>query len=184
MQQYSYLKMFRYFSEVGALTVGGAYAMIPVAERVLVEKAGLVSKEELLEAYAVAQTLPGVIVANTSTILGYRKRGFLGALCSLLGVITPSVLIIILVAALFAQVENLELVQKAFSGIRIAVIGMLLKSAYGLSKTSIVGMSYALFFAGALAATFYRVSPVVIILTAAVLGWAISGLRLSEKVKR
>lgn len=184
MQKDSYWRMFRYFSEVGALTVGGAYAMIPIAERVLVEKAGLVSKEELLEAYAVAQTLPGVIVANTSTILGYRKRGFWGALCSLIGVITPSVLIIMLVAALFAQVENLELVQKAFSGVRIAVIGMLLKSAYSLSKTSIVGMRYALFFAGALIATFFRISPVLVIATAALLGWILSGLPMNAKVKK
>lgn len=184
MQKDNYIRMFRYFSEVGALTVGGAYAMIPIAERVLVEKAGLVTKEELLEAYAVAQTLPGVIAANTSTILGYRKRGFFGALFALLGVITPSILIIILVAALFTQVENLELVQKAFSGIRIAVIGMLLKSAYSLSKTSIVGMRYALFFAGALAATFFRVSPVLIVATAAMLGWVLSGVPPSEKVKK
>lgn len=166
----SLFQLYLSFFRVGLFTIGGAYAMLPVADRVL---SGIYTKVQIVEAYAVAQTVPGVIAANTSAILGNQKRGVLGAVSAVLGVITPSVIIIGVIAAILTEVRNPEWLNKAFMGIRIAVLALLIKSAYEMWKKSIVGIWSVAVLLTTLSLVFFRVvsAPLAVAL-AALLGFA------------
>lgn len=153
------------FFKVGLFTIGGAYAMIPVAQKAL---AHIFPLNQITEAFAVAQMLPGVIAANTSAILGHQKRGIFGAAVSVLGVVTPSVAIITLIAMIFSRLEDIELVGRAFAGIRIGVLALLLKSIYELWRASIKRSFGVFVFAAALAVVALKLLSAPLVIAASV----------------
>lgn len=167
----NWLQLYVAFFKVGLLTIGGGYAMLPIIERELVQDKKWMTMEEILESYSVAQSLPGVIASNTAVFVGYRLAGFWGAVISVLGVITPSILIILGIAAVFTQIENLEIVQKAFKGIRIAVLALLCLSMVRMLKASIVDwVTLVIAIAGFLFVMFFGGSPIIVIIASGVLG--------------
>lgn len=171
------------FFKVGLYTLGGAYAMLPVAERILVEQAQLISEEELHESFTAAQTLPGVIGANIASIIGNRKYGFLGAFSALMGVISPSIIIVSIIAAFFVQIENLAVIQKAFTGIRIFVLALLTNAAIKFGKKSLVDVkTVVLFFITFVVLYFEWIQPIFLIIAAAVFGVIVS--LCHKKVRR
>ncbi|MDO4753459.1 MAG: chromate transporter [Bacillota bacterium] len=174
-------KMYTAFFCVGLYTVGGAYAMLPVAERML---AGLYHMNEITEAFALAQTLPGVIAANTSAILGHRRRGITGAIVGVLGIITPSIIIISLIAMVFSQIESIDLITKAFAGIRIGVLALLTASAYEMWKKSVKGVWTFLVFIGALAIVVWKVLPAPYVVALAAFLGLLSTLRVFDLRRR
>lgn len=168
----SLARLFWLFMKVGVFTIGGGYAMLPVAERML---AGDYSSDEVLEAYTVAQTVPGVIAANMSVVLGYKRKKFLGALSAVLGVIFPSVLIISIIAMFISKIEDIEAVNKAFAGIRIGVLALLCKTAFQLGSRRMKSLWQAAVFALSLVALIFDVIPAIyVILISAVLGFVTS----------
>ena len=94
-----YFDLFLTFAKIGGFTFGGGYAMLPIMQKELVEKKDWTTNEELLNYYAVGQCTPGIIAVNVSTFVGYQKKGILGSIFSTLGVVTPSIIIIILIAS-------------------------------------------------------------------------------------
>lgn len=96
-----YWQMFTTFLKVGAFTLGGGYAMIPIIEEEVVKKRQWVKEEDFLDLVAVAQTCPGVFAINLSTFVGYKLRRTKGAVCTSLGSALPSFLIILLIAMFF-----------------------------------------------------------------------------------
>ena len=94
------------FFKIGGLTFGGGYAMLPMLQREVIDKHGWATIEEVLDIYAIGQCTPGIIAVNTATMIGYRKRGVLGAIVATLGEITPSVVIITLLASVLTQVKD------------------------------------------------------------------------------
>ena len=90
-----YLEAFKTFVKIGAFTLGGGYAMIPLIEAEVVEKRGWVSKDEFVDMLAIAQSCPGVFAINISVFIGYKMRKTAGALCTALGTALPSFLIIL-----------------------------------------------------------------------------------------
>ena len=123
-----YLEMWLIFFKVGLLTIGGGYAMLPILEKELAENKKLMSIQEILECYSLAQSIPGVIASNTSAFIGYRLAGIPGAIFCVLGVISPSIIIITLVASIFEQMKTIVWVQKAFQGVRVVVLALLIDS--------------------------------------------------------
>lgn len=107
--------------KVGLLTFGGGYAMIAVIEREITEKKKWLSSEEFLDVIAIAESTPGPLAINTSTFVGYKKGGVLGAIFSTLGVILPSFTIIFLISLFFDSFLELKFVGYAFKGIQVAV---------------------------------------------------------------
>src|SRR5690554_4228682 len=87
-------KLFLIFFKIGAFTFGGGYAMIPFIEKEIVEETGWIESEDIVDIFAVVQSVPGVIAVNSATFVGYRVAGFLGALAATLGVALPSFIII------------------------------------------------------------------------------------------
>ena len=96
-------ELYRSFFTIGALTFGGGYAMLPMLERELVEKHRWVTQEEILNYFAIGQCTPGVIAVNTATFVGYKLRKVVGGIVATLGVISPSIVIIVTIAALLSN---------------------------------------------------------------------------------
>lgn len=119
-----YWTLFITFVRIGAFTIGGGYAMLPLIQREVVDR-GWMSKEEFIDLFAVAQSLPGVFAVNISIFVGYKLKKLTGSVICALGTILPSSLIILAIALFFTQFRENEWVEKAFKGLRPAVVALI-----------------------------------------------------------
>ena len=163
---------------MGACTFGGGYAMLPILQREVVENHGWATEDELMDYYAIGQCTPGVIAVNTATFIGYKTQGLPGAILATVGVIAPSLIIIIAIAAFIQQFAHLAAVQHAFAGIRIAVCALVLQSVWKMAKKGVVDMPTGIILLATFAAVaFLGVSPVVMVVVAAAAGILIGLVR-------
>ena len=95
--------LYRSFFTIGALTFGGGYAMLPMLEREIVHKHQWATQEEILNYFAIGQCTPGIIAVNTATFVGYKQKGVAGGVLATLGVVSPSILIITVIALVLRQ---------------------------------------------------------------------------------
>lgn len=128
------LRLFGIFAKIGAFTFGGGYAMIPVIERETAEKRHLIEKEEILDIVAIAESTPGPISVNSATFIGYRTAGIMGAAFATAGLVTPSFVIILLIAFFLRNFMDNIYVQYAFYGIRAGVLALIVKAVIGFWK--------------------------------------------------
>lgn len=167
------LELFLAFARIGGLTFGGGYAMLPMLQREAVEKHGWVTEEELMDYYAVGQCIPGVIAVNTATFIGNKVKGTAGAIAASLGVISPSLVIIIAIAAFIQSFSELEIVQNAFAGIRVGVCVLIFSAIIKLYKKAIVDKFTFALFAIVLGLTIFTgISPITFVILAALAGIA------------
>ncbi len=166
------LDLFCTFFRIGLFTFGGGYAMLPLLQREIVEKKKWATEEELLDYFAVGQCTPGIIAVNTATFVGFKEKKLSGAIFATLGVVSPSLVIITVIAALLSNFAHIAAVQNAFAGIRVAVCVLILNSIVKLWKKSVVDkLTFAVFLAVFIGSVLLSsVSPVVFIVAAAVLG--------------
>lgn len=175
------LRMFFTFARIGGFTFGGGYAMLPMLQKEVVEKYKWATNDELLDYYAIGQCTPGVIAVNTATFIGYKLKGIPGAIFATLGVVSPSVVIIGIIAAFISNFRDYEIVQWAFSGIRAAVVALILSAAIKIGKKSLVDIFTVLIFVAVTVLSFFTdLSPVIFVVTAAVCGLVI---KLSKEKK-
>lgn len=128
------LEMYKTFFKIGAFTLGGGYAMIPLIEEEFVNKKKWIEKEDFMDVLVVSQSLPGALAVNCSTFLGYKIGGLAGAITALLGVVMPSFLMITVIAAFFMKFRYNTYVNAAFQGINAAVPMLVLFGAISLTK--------------------------------------------------
>ena len=114
--------IFLSFFKIGLFTFGGGYAMLPLIERELIAKRKWIEQKEFLDLLTLAQSVPGPIAVNTSVFVGYKVRGFGGAVAALLGAVLPSFVIILAIALFFADIRQNPVVDAAFKGMRPAVV--------------------------------------------------------------
>ncbi|HHZ20135.1 MAG TPA: chromate transporter [Firmicutes bacterium] len=168
------LSLFWAFFRVGAFTFGGGYAMLPLLEAEVVTAKGWAGRDEVMDDYALAQSLPGVIAVNTSLLLGYRLAGVFGAVMAGLGVILPSILVITGVAVFFAKFMENPVVARVFQGVRAGVVGLIFVAALRFAKGSILNVWHLLIAGIALAvATFTNLHILVLLLFGGLAGWFI-----------
>ena len=160
------------FFKIGIVTFGGGYAMIPMIEEEVVNKHHWTSKEELLDLIAIAQSCPGVFAVNISTFIGYKLNKKAGAFCTTLGAAVPSFIIILLIAMFFHQFADNKVVAARFRGIRPAVVALIAVPTFRLAKTASISLTNCWIpIACALAIWALGVSPILIIIIAAVAGY-------------
>lgn len=160
------------FFKIGIVTFGGGYAMIPMIEEEVVNKHHWTSKEELLDLIAIAQSCPGVFAVNISTFIGYKLNKKAGAFCTTLGAALPSFFIILLIAMFFHQFADNKVVAAMFRGIRPAVVALIAVPTFRLAKTASISLTNCWIpIACALAIWALGVSPILIIIVAAVAGY-------------
>ena len=171
-------KIYRVFAEMGAVCFGGGYAMLSLVQRVVVEEHGWATEEELMDYYAIGQCTPGVIAVNVSTFIGHKLRGLPGAIVASLGFISPSVLIITLIAAFLENFADLPVVAHALAGIRVCVCVLILDAVLHLGKKSVKDTaSWIIFLVTAALAFFTDLSTVVLVVAAGVVGYVIYVVR-------
>lgn len=133
------LELFLTFFEIGALTFGGGYAMIPfVREQVLVH--GWLTEEELLNMIAVSESTPGPIAVNMATFVGSEQAGILGSAAATLGVVLPSFIIILIISALLKNFLKYKGVGAFLSGVRPCVVSLILGTAITLFFSVLLGI--------------------------------------------
>lgn len=166
-----YLEMFNTFFKIGAFTLGGGYAMLPLIEKEVVDKKGWIDREDFLDMLALAQSAPGPIAINTAVFVGYKISGIPGMIVTVLGSVLPSFLIILIVASFFVGIKDNALVERAFKGIRPAVVALIAAPVIRLSQAAKINRKTIIIpIAVAAIVAFLRITPVYIILAAAVLG--------------
>lgn len=132
------LEIFAVFFKLGSISFGGGYAMVPLIERETVEKKKWVDHKRIVDIFAVAESLPGAIGLNSSALVGHTVAGIPGALVASLGNLTPSVIIVLMLTILFAQFNTDPIVKAIFSGIRPAVVALIVYAAYKIGKVSLI----------------------------------------------
>ena len=170
--------LFWTFCRIGALTFGGGYAILPLIQKEIVENKKWSTEKEILDYYAVGQCTPGVIAVNTATFIGFKLRGVIGGIVATLGVIFPSIVIILIIASFLQNFANLAIVQSAFAGIRVAVVALIITTVVKLLKSSVkdyLGVIIAL--ATFIISAFFGLSPVYIVIAAGLIGFISKSLR-------
>ncbi len=130
------LELFFAFLRISAVTIGGGYVMFPLMKAEVVDAKKWISDEEMVDYYALGQSIPGIIAVNSATLIGFRKRGFAGAVSAAAGMAAPSVVVILLVAAFLSPWFDHPWVQKAFAGIRAAVVAMIVMAVWQVGRKS------------------------------------------------
>lgn len=138
MQLKECIEIYVSFFKIGTITFGGGYSMLPILEHEVGNKKGWVSKQELLDYFAMGQTLPGIIAINVATFVGSKRGGFLGALSAVLGVVSPSILIISLIAAFISSFAENPLVKKVLFGMNLGVAALLVNSVAGMARKVVI----------------------------------------------
>lgn len=165
------LDLFLTFAKIGVCTFGGGLTMLPMLKYELVEKRGWTSEEKLLNYYAIGQCTPGIIAVNTATFIGYDHAGILGGIFATLGVVFPSVVIILLVAALLTGFMDNLYVGYALAGIRVAVCALLTNTCITLAKKSLVDIYCTIvYILVLLISIFFSVPTILIVIVSAIVG--------------
>lgn len=167
-------ELFSAFFRIGAFTFGGGYAMLSLIQKEVVENKKWATDEEVLDYYAVAQCTPGVIAVNTATFIGYKQKGILGAIAATFGVILPSLIIISVIAAVLQNFMQYKIVGHIFAGIRVAVAVLVVNAVFTMGKKAIADKLCAILaiISFIVSVVFPSVSPVFIVLAAALIGFA------------
>ncbi len=165
------LMLFLTFAKIGSITFGGGLTMLPLLTREIVEKRKWATEQELLDYYAVGQCTPGIIAVNTATFIGYYQAGILGGIFSTLGMVTPSIIIITIVASVLQTFMDYPVVASALSGINAIVCALLAHTVITLGKKSLVNViSVVLFIIGLIACFVFDVTPILLVLFGGVVG--------------
>ena len=196
-----FLRLFWVFFKIGLFTIGGGHAMIPLIMQDVVAE-GWLTEEILIDFIAISESTPGPFAVNIATYTGTTVGqtllnggfwpGLLGALCATIGVVSPSLIIIILIVKLFSKAMKKPVVKEVFTGVRSSVAGLLLSVFVSLFLTVILGMSSVwdkstgfdfigfVIFAILLAISFVKIKgksvhPIIIVVLSGVLGLLMYG---------
>ena len=117
--------LFLTFFKIGAFTIGGGYAMVPLIQREVVDKRKWISADDFIELLALAQAAPGILAMNIAVFTGYKVRGMKGVFSAALAAVLPSFVIILSIAILFSGFKDNPIVNSIFKGIRPAVVALI-----------------------------------------------------------
>lgn len=164
--------LFTTFFHIGLFTIGGGYAMIPLIEAKVVDEKQWITREDLLDLMAVAQSCPGIFAVNIAIFIGYKLKGIPGALMSTLGCIMPSFLIILAIALFFRQFQDNVWVARAFRGIRPCVVALIAAPTFKMAQTAkITWTNVWIPVLGAFLIWMFGVSPIWVIVAAGIGGY-------------
>lgn len=177
-----YLDLFLTFFRIGGLTFGGGYAMLPMLQREVAEKKGWATEAELMDFYAIGQCLPGIIAVNTAIFIGNKVKRERGGIAAALGVVCPSLLIIMVIAAFISGFADMPAVKSAFAGIRVCVCVLIVNALLKLRKGALVDTATVLLCAATfLLSLFLNVTPIVYIIAAGIAGILLKGGKVAKQ---
>ena len=175
-------QIFKTFFKVGTLLLGGGYVILPLLQAEIVDRKQWIEDEELCEYFALSQSIPGVIAANVSIFVGYKLRGFWGAVSAILGIVMPAFVAIVVLARIMVEVNNLPFVQNIFWGVGIGVLMLIFLAVKEVWKKSVVDkFSCWIFFITFILSACFKAPPAILIILAVVIGlW----LQFAKRIER
>ena len=166
------LDFFLTCNKIGAFTLGGGYAMIPIMEREFVDKNKWMDKQEFMDIMVVAQTTPGIFAIDMASHIGYKLRGVWGGIVGAIGIALPSIIAILVIAMFFQAFKDNLYVGKFFRGVRPAVVALIASPCFTMAKTAKLSWSNIWIpIVCCLLISLFGVSPILIIIAAGVGGW-------------
>ncbi len=176
-----YLELFWSFFQIGLFSIGGGYAALPLIQNQIVDLHGWITLTEFTDLITIAEMTPGPIALNASTFVGTQIGGLAGAIVATVGCITPSCIIVSIMAFLYQKYKDLSTVQGVLDGLRPAVVALIASAGVsilllalfgegGVSLGSFNPVSLVLIIAGAAVIRKWKVNPIWVILGAGVLG--------------
>ncbi len=164
-------QLYAAFFRIGGLTFGGGLTMLPMLKHELVGKKNWITEEELIDCYAIGQCTPGIIAVNTATFVGYRRQGIPGGIFATLGMVSPSLVIITMVASFLQALMDNVYFQHAMMGIKGVVCALMLNTVITLAKKSLVNpICIVICIAAFLLAFFTPVPTIAIVVLAGICG--------------
>ena len=178
------LQLYATWFKMGLFTFGGGYAMLPMIQREVIEKHKWATEEEVMDYYAIGQCTPGIIAVNTATFIGYKLKGVIGAIVATLGVVSPSLIIITIIASVLTNFAEIPVVQHALSGINVGVCVLMTVSILKLFRSNIKdNWGIAIFAAAFVLAYFCKIDTVILCSMAGITGVAIQAAKAKGLVK-
>ena len=168
------LILYTLFFRMGAVTFGGGYAMLPILRREIVQKHQWMDEENIMDYYALSQGLPGIIAVNVSVFIGYKQRKVPGAVAAALGMVSPCIIIISIIAAFLSNFQDNVYVQHALAGISVCVAALILDAVISMWKKGVkdkVGIAICLVML--VLSVFTDISPILLVIACALLGVAV-----------
>ncbi len=164
-------QLYAVFFRIGGLTFGGGLTMLPLLKHELVTKKNWISEETLMDCYAIGQCTPGIIAVNTATFVGYKREGIPGGIVATLGMVSPSLIIVSLIACFFQALIDNVWFQHAVMGIKGVVCALMLNTVLTLAKKSLINpLCVAVCAVAFVLAYFTPVPTIAIVITAGIFG--------------
>lgn len=161
----SLLKLFFIFAKIGAVLLGGGYVILPVLQNEFIEKRQLLTDDELIDFFALSQSLPGLIAANISMFIGYKLRNKRGAFVAMVGVTTVPFLCIVLLASFLGLLTQNNFVQGALWGVGVAVIALIMLTVREMyQKSNKTPFFYVVYVMALCSLLFIKLSPIQVII--------------------
>ena len=181
-QQASLWKLFGVFAKMGAFTIGGGYAMLPLIEQEMTSR-GWISQEDIQDIIVLAQSAPGILAVNMAIFTGHKIKGLPGSIVAAVGAVLPSLLIILLIAMFFTEFRDNDIVRRIFQGVRPAAVALILVPAVRMAQSGCKSWwTWAIAIASLLGVAFLKISPIWIILPTISVAAGISILNQKKNV--
>ena len=135
-----FLQLFYEFFKTGLFAVGGGLATLPFLEDIS-QRTGWFTSAQLADMLAISESTPGPIGVNMATYVGFETAGILGSLCATVGLVMPSVIIIILISKVLAKFRTNTYVEAAFYGLRPASVAMVASAGIGVAMTTLLNLT-------------------------------------------
>ena len=181
MGQVSLWNLFCVFAKVGAFTIGGGYAMLPLIEEEMTKR-GWISSEDIQDIIVLAQSAPGILAVDMAIYTGHKVRGLKGSIVSSVGAVLPSLVIILLIAMFFTEFKENDIVRRIFQGVRPAAVALILVPAVRMARSGCKSWwTWAIAAASLLGVAFLKVSPIWIILVTLSVAVCISLIRQKKE---
>ncbi len=175
--------IFIVFAKLGAFTIGGGYAMIPLIRDEMVKR-NWMTDEELPDIIAMAQSAPGVLAVNMSIFVGHKLHGVKGSVVATLGSVLPSFVSILLIAMIFTNFRDNPVVERIFKGIRPVVVSLIAVPMINMArKNNRTWWAWAISAVTLFLVAFLSFSPVYILLVLIVVSAGIAALRNRKEVE-
>ncbi len=133
------LQLFISFFQVGLFTIGGGYAALPLIQQQIVDIHGWLSLAEFVDIVTISQLTPGPIGINAATFVGTKVGGIWGAIVSTIGCVTPSIIIVLILAHIYVKYRDLTLLKGILGGLRPATVALIASAGLSIIATSFFG---------------------------------------------
>ncbi len=165
--------IYKVFTKIGLILIGGGYVILPILKKEVIEDRNWITEDELVDYYAISQSLPGIIAANISIFVGYKLRGKFGALVATIGIITAPFICIASISSIIAQIIDWTPTKSILWGVEFGVIILIISSVQELWKKAIPDKFSLFIFLIFLAVILkFHVPPTPIIISSIIIGIA------------